>query len=193
MKKIPSILAIVLMVVGALAIGFFVGLTIDKNSSNTDVIATEAPIVSVPTCPVAEVPVMVVPTETNVPTVEPTHDNRPMFYISDWRFMLDAGDEVLYPTEPFTATVILFNGGQSEWGKDFKFVWVGGEFMGTEEIQIGQKAQYNGFVQFDVDLMAPNAKAGTYTSWWMLETEDGVRFGSGYDGMRVVAITVVIE
>jgi hypothetical protein len=194
MKKNNSILAVVFIVVGAMALGLFGGLMIAKNSpGSAEIVVTEAPVVAVPTLVATEAPVVVIPTETIEPVVEPTHDTRPVFYISDWRVTGPEEDEIVYPTEPFTKTVILFNGGQSEWGKDFRLVWVGGDFMGTKEIQIGQKVQPGGFGQFDINLMAPNGKAGVYTSWWMLKTEDGVMFGSGYDGLRVVAISVVVE
>jgi len=194
MKKNNSILAVVFIVVGAMALGLFGGLMIAKNSpGSAEIVVTEAPVVAVPTLVATEAPVVVIPTETIEPVVEPTHDTRPVFYISEWRSYVSEADQILYPTEPFEATVILFNGGQSEWGKDFEFVWVGGDEMKTKSIQIGQKVQPGSFAQFNIELMAPNGKAGTYTSWWMLETEDGVRFGSGYDGLRVVAITIVVE
>lgn len=193
MKKNSSVLAVVLMIVGAMLIGLLLGLVIDKNGSdNVDVVATEAPIVVVPTCPVVEVPVVETVIVTATPAVEEADEFNAVFYISEWRSYVSEADQILYPTEPFEATVILFNGGQSEWGKDFEFVWVGGDKMKTERVQIGQKVQPGSFAQFDIELMAP-ASSGTYTSWWLLETEDGVRFGSGYDGNRVVAITIVVE
>jgi hypothetical protein len=127
---------------------------------------------------------------TEVPVVETTTPNE--FYISDWRTYVSEEDEILYPTEPFEATVILFNGGISEWGKDFKLVWVGGDYMGVEEVQILQKVQPGQFAQFEIALQAPGS-AGEYISWWYLETEKGFEFGSGYGGTKVVSISIVVK
>jgi hypothetical protein len=193
MKKIPSIIAVVLVVIASFALGAFFGMGIsDAKEVDITPVVTEAPVVA-PTCPVVEVPVVETVVVTATPAVEEAAEFNAVFYISEWRSYVSEADQILYPTEPFEATVILFNGGQSEWGKDFEFVWVGGDEMKTKSIQIGQKVQPGSFAQFNIELMAPNGKAGTYTSWWMLETEDGVRFGSGYDGLRVVAITIVVE
>lgn len=135
------------------------------------------------------------PTETPVPTEVPTEVILPTAtrvaqtggtgtggclvanFVSD----VTVPDGTVYdPGTEFTKTWKIYNNGSCWWDNDFKIVFVSGDAMGspasisfnTGTIMPGENANIS------LSLVAPST-AGTYTGYWMLQTDMGEQFGLG--------------
>ncbi len=93
----------------------------------------------------------------------------------------------------FTKTWLLKNNGTCRWTKGYKLVFVSGEQMkGPDSVSMPKEVKPGETVEISVKLTAPN-QSGEVTGWWMLQNENGKRFGIGpkADGALKVNIKVI--
>ena len=141
---------------------------------------TESPsaTASVPTntqAPATQVPTAVF-TPTNVP---PTPTPKPCYqvkFISD--VTIPDGSKIVAGTS-FTKTWRLENSGTCKWDTGFDLVFVAGNQMGANKVyDFPKDVQPGGTVDVSIDFVAPLTE-GSYTSEWMLFSNNGIRFGTG--------------
>jgi hypothetical protein len=86
--------------------------------------------------------------------------------------VVDAGDVI-------TKTWRLQNVGTSTWTTDYALVFDDEDQMGApDRVQLTAEVPPDGYINISVDFTVPNAD-GEYSSYWMLEDEDGNSFGTG--------------
>lgn len=83
----------------------------------------------------------------------------------------------------FTKTWRLKNTGSCTWSAAFTLVWVQGDLMGADSvIQLtAVDVPPNSYANVDVAMIAPSPP-GSYKSYWMLRSADGIVFGIGING-----------
>jgi hypothetical protein len=100
---------------------------------------------------------------------------------------------VFSPGEEFTKTWQITNGGTAAWSPDFKVVFSDGDAMdGPDYVYINQYTPPGQTVTVSVDLVAPETP-GTYTGYYLLQTNMGFNFGIGDSGIEPFYVTIVVE
>jgi hypothetical protein len=100
---------------------------------------------------------------------------------------------VLSPGEAFTKTWQITNGGTGSWSPEFKLVFSEGDAMGAPEyVYIDQYVPPGETVTVSVDLVAPETP-GTYTGYYLLQTNYGYNFGIGDSGVDPFYVVIVVE
>lgn len=93
----------------------------------------------------------------------------------------------------FTKSWTLENTGSCRWTKQYKLVFVSGDKMNGPDSQLlTQGANFGDQVEISVTLLAPQAE-GTYRGNWMLEDENGNRFGLGRNGSDPFWVEIEVE
>jgi hypothetical protein len=132
-------------------------------------------------------------TFTNTPSPTPTLDpecNRAGF-LAD---VTVPDGTIITATEKFTKTWRFENIGTCTWTTDYKLVFIGGDKMNApDSIPMPKNVAPGESVELSIDLTAP-AIEGRYKGVWILEDENGNRFGMGSssNGEIWVQITSVI-
>ena len=85
------------------------------------------------------------------------------------------------PNEPFTKIWRLENMGKCTWNSDYQIVFVSGYDLGAKHKKdLPQSIEPGETIDIHLSMYAPSSP-GIYTSYWMLEDEDGNAFGVGED------------
>lgn len=135
------------------------------------------------------------PTETTAPTLAPLSTNTPgaaptsscdvSLFVSDVNI---PDGTVVAPGQVFTKTWRIQNGGTCNWTATYKAVFTGSGNgpMGGAPTPIGKIVKTGETIDVSISFTAP-ATAGDYVSWWKLQNDSGVFFGTPFS----VAIKVV--
>jgi hypothetical protein len=120
------------------------------------------------------------PTSTPAPT---TTIALPTSFIASGLTDLTIPDgTVLQPGEKFTKTWRISNGGTGTWTPDFLLIFFSGDDLGAPlSVRINQTVAPGKSVDISMDMVAPQAD-GAYTSYFFLQTNNGVNFGIGSAG-----------
>jgi hypothetical protein len=102
-------------------------------------------------------------------------------------------DGTIYgPLENFVKTWRLLNSGESTWTTDFALVFERGEQMGgPNQDKLSQQVAPGDTIDLSVELTAPG-KGGEYTGFWILQDEEGNRFGTGGDVNQPFWVTIIV-
>lgn len=134
------------------------------------------------------------------PTVPPpTHTPTATVFVKNSYLAADIGDitipdgTILGSGEEFTKTWIIKNGGTGAWSPDFKLIFSEGDAMGAPEyVYIAQYTPPGQTVMVSVNLTAPETP-GTYTGYYLLQTNYGYNFGIGDSGIDPFYVVIVVE
>jgi hypothetical protein len=100
---------------------------------------------------------------------------------------------IVAPGAKFTKTWVITNGGTGTWEPDFKLVFSSGEAMNAPAyVFLKQTVAPGQSVYASVDLVAP-ATPGTYTAYYLLQTDQGYSFGIGDSGVDPFWVTVAVQ
>ena len=155
-------------------------------------IKTVVPVTPVEPVVVTSEPIYIVVTATPqsvvtaAPVVESTQDNRVDFMIGDWRVVKPEVDW-LFGGHDFNRKIVIFNAGSQRWGRNFKLVSVGKTNYGYHKTVTNVAVLPNEFGEFTVALHSPE-EGGTYTEYFMMETDTGELFGCGLSN-EPIAVT----
>ncbi|GLD93912.1 hypothetical protein PINS_up002517 [Pythium insidiosum] len=83
---------------------------------------------------------------------------------------------LLAPSQSFDKVWRIKNGGPTKWPIGCKLICVGGDRMHAPESMLIPSVMPGSSIDVSLRMTAP-AKAGRYTGYWRLSTEDGTRFG----------------
>ncbi|DBA00143.1 TPA: hypothetical protein N0F65_000466 [Lagenidium giganteum] len=83
---------------------------------------------------------------------------------------------VLAPAQPFDKVWRIRNGGSTKWPVGCKLFCVGGDRMQAPDSVLIPSVQPGSTIDVSLRMIAPS-KAGRYTGYWRLSTDDGTRFG----------------
>jgi hypothetical protein len=92
---------------------------------------------------------------------------------------------------PFTKTWRLQNIGFNTWTTDFTVVFVNGDRMEGEPINLPAGVPPGGTVDITITMVAPS-EAGTYEGYWMLADADGKVFGLGEAADQAFLVSIVV-
>jgi len=126
------------------------------------------------------------PLVTNTPAAAPTSSCDVSIFIDD---VTVKDGTPMAPGQEFTKTWRLQNGGTCTWMATYKAVFTGvgnGGPMGGATTPIGKEVKPGETIEITIKFTAP-ATAGDFVSWWKLQTDTGVFFGTPFS----VAIKVV--
>ncbi len=94
------------------------------------------------------------------------------------------------PGEAFVKTWRVQNSGSCTWGPEYRLIFSGGEQMGAAaNVPLPQLVEPGGEVEVSVNFTAPQ-ESGSYQSDWLLQSPDGVTFGSRGDYPLYVLVAV---
>jgi hypothetical protein len=100
---------------------------------------------------------------------------------------------IVAPGQKFTKTWVITNGGTGTWQPDFKLVFSSGEAMSAPAyVFLKQTVAPWQSVYASVDLVAP-ATPGTYTGYYLLQTDQSYSFGIDDSGVEPFWVTVVVQ
>lgn len=121
-------------------------------------------------------------TSAPLPTATPRPCNRAAF-ISE-----TVPDGTSYNSgQTFTKSWRLRNDGTCTWNPEYRLVFYSGDQMGaSNSVKLNKYVKPGEQVDFLVDFKAPS-KAGTYTSYWRLQADDGSRFAQVFTLIKVAA------
>jgi hypothetical protein len=96
------------------------------------------------------------------------------------------------PGEKFTMTWLITNKGTGTWTPDFRIVYVKGDsFSAPADAAIKKTVKPGETAEISIDLVAPTTE-GTFTSYFLLQTNYGVNFGYGDSGKEPFYLTIVV-
>jgi hypothetical protein len=135
-----------------------------------------------------------VPPATETPTIPPTASATPntpvavatsacdnAAYVADVTF---PDNTVLAPDTKFEKTWTLKNTGTCSWNKDYRLIFVDGSAMSGQNTNISGPVAPGSTINVTVAMTSPHDD-GTYTGYWRMMNDKGVRFGG--------SVTVVIK
>ena len=97
------------------------------------------------------------------------------------------------PGEEITKTWRLQNVGTATWTTEYSLVFEEEDQMGAPfRVPMPEEVPPEGYVNISVDFTAPDT-AGEYSSYWMLENEDGDLFGAGEDFDQPLWMIIVVS
>lgn len=100
---------------------------------------------------------------------------------------------IIAPGAEFSKTWVITNGGTGTWEPDFKLVFSSGEAMGAPDyVFLKQTVAPGQSVYASVNLLAPETP-GTYTGYYLLQTDQGYSFGIGDSGIEPFWVTIVVQ
>jgi hypothetical protein len=114
-------------------------------------------------------------------TVKPSATNPPISSTCDQLdFITDIttpDGTVLNPGTTFIKTWKLLNSGTCAWKTTYSLVFFGGDRLGgAQSVKLPQEVAPGTIIELSIELKAPD-KAGSYTSYFKLENQNGERFG----------------
>jgi hypothetical protein len=96
------------------------------------------------------------------------------------------------PGEELTKTWRLQNVGTATWTTEYALVFDNGDQMDAPfRVPFLEEVPPQGYVNISVDFTAPD-EAGEYSSYWMLENEDGDSFGTGAEFDQPIWMIIVV-
>ena len=89
--------------------------------------------------------------------------------------------------EAFTKSWVLRNTGSCGWTPNYRLVFTSGNHMdGPDYIRLNEYVSPGGQAEFEADLEAPD-DAGTFTGYWKMRADNGVRFAQVWVKIKVDA------
>jgi hypothetical protein len=145
----------------------------------------------------AETPVPLLPTFTSIPTLAPTATSIPPTATETVSLVVGSVEDLsstgtLKGGETFVKTWRITNGGTSAWTKDYKIVRVNGDNMGVSSISLGKVVYPGDSIKISVTFTAP-VKAGAHSSGFMMETNNGYKFGLGAKSGSPWSFSIKVE
>ncbi|RPH58722.1 MAG: hypothetical protein EHM81_09470, partial [Chloroflexi bacterium] len=131
-------------------------------------------------------PLPLPPTETPVPpTVAPTATpaatgTATPNICNNLEFIVDAtvpDGTTMTPGQEFVKTWKVKNTGSCTWTTGYTIIWAYGEKMGGQTTALTAEVLPNTEAEVSITLTAP-AKAGTYSGYWRLRSNNGENFGT---------------
>ncbi len=92
--------------------------------------------------------------------------------------------------DPFTKTWRLLNIGSETWTTDYTYVFVNGDRMEGQAINLPHEVPPGGSIDISIGMLAP-PDPGNYTGYWQFADEEGTVFGIGTGA--ALAIYVAVE
>ncbi len=156
-------------------------------------IPTEIPTQAPP--PTQVPPTAVVnPVQPTATTVPPTQDTGTKCYAMELVSETIPAGTTMTPGEKFEKSWTIRNTGTCEWSREFDVYLSGGEAYGSnkygdfkENVTPGETTTVTLY-----DLVAPQTP-GTYYSYWVVMTVDGIRFGYGPNGDWGLSIQIEVR
>ena len=116
---------------------------------------------------------------TAAPVIVPTPQTTPVSCINSMTFVADVtitdGHQV-QPGEHFRKTWRVYNNGTCPWTPQYSFVYVSGDQMSGNNINIQRTVGMGETFDLSVDLIAPSSP-GTYKGYWQMRAPQGNNFG----------------
>lgn len=137
------------------------------------------------------------PTDIPAPTVIPTAvlvaTEGPRYKAGPVTDVTYIDNTVVQPGATFIKTWRVENSGTTTWGSNFKIVFVSGNAMGGPASQtLGKTVPPGGSIDISLSLTAPNT-LDTHRGNWMLETDNGTRFGLGVNADQPFWVQIVVK
>lgn len=99
---------------------------------------------------------------------------------------------VVEPEQEFTKTWRLRNAGSCTWSRKYALIYYGGEKMGApESVPLSVEVPPGAEIEVSIKVKAPKLY-NTYTSYWLLQDEKGVAFGTGASGKGPIYMKIVV-
>lgn len=123
------------------------------------------------------------PTFTSIPTLAPTATAIPPTATETVSLVVGSVDDLsntstLKGGQTFVKTWRITNGGTSAWPKNYKIVQVNGDNLGVASITLGKVVNPGSSLTVSVTFTAP-VKSGAHQAGFMMETDNGYKFGLG--------------
>lgn len=100
---------------------------------------------------------------------------------------------VLGAGDAFTKTWAVTNTGSCSWNTNYKLIFTSGsQLSAPSSVNLPNSVGVGQTVDISVNMTAPGS-AGTYTGYWMLESDNGTVFGVGIYGNTAVYVNIVVE
>jgi len=98
---------------------------------------------------------------------------------------------ILAAGAPFTKTWRIQNIGAETWTTEFSLVFVNGDRMAGEPINLPFQVLPGQVVDLSITMVAPD-QAGEYSGFWMLSTEDDTIFGIGENANQALLVAIEV-
>ena len=125
------------------------------------------------------------PTFTPVPTlaltatpVPPTATTVPALVVGSVEDLTIPAWTTLKGGASFVKTWRITNGGTAAWSANYHIVYISGDKLGVSSVALGKAVNPGASIQISITCTAPVA-AGSHTTNFMMETDNGYRFGMG--------------
>jgi hypothetical protein len=103
------------------------------------------------------------------------------------------GRTVMLPGAAFLKTWTLMNTGTCQWGRGYALVFDHGDRMdGPDLVPLTASVPPGAVYTFAVNLIAPAAE-GEFKGYWLLQTPQGVRFGTDSGVSQAVEVKIVVS
>jgi hypothetical protein len=191
---LPPLLLLIIMLVSSCSRG---GLTNTSGMQQTAYARTIAAIQStvMNTTPTTDPAMLISPSPQATQAATPTTQQT----VSASWLATNVGDitfpdgTIVAPEQKFTKTWVITNGGSGTWEPDFKLVFSSGDAMSAPDyVFLKQTVAPGQSVYVSVELVAPSTP-GTYTGYFLLQTDQGYSFGIGDSGIEPFWVSVVAQ
>jgi len=99
----------------------------------------------------------------------------------------------LGPGSSFVKTWRISNSGSCTWNTNYKLIFSSGSLLSApSSLNLSNSVAPGQTVDISVNMVAP-ANYGTYTGYWMLESDQGAVFGVGLNGNTAIYVLIVVN